>query len=86
MQLMWEPIKVDVSADGTLGYTWGRYDFTNKGQDGKPVTQSGIYLTVWKRQADGKWRYVFDGAPALSGSPADLRAFLARADLPKPPR
>lgn len=86
MQLTWAPIKVDVSGDGTLGYTWGRYDFSYKAKDGKVSTETGIYLTVWKRQADGKWKYVFDGAPALSGTPADLKAFLARADLPKPPK
>src|ERR1700677_2157402 len=35
VQLVWAPLKVDVSADGTLGYTWGQYTYTSKGKDGK---------------------------------------------------
>ena len=84
IQLVWSPIKVDVSADGTLGYTWGRYDFTSKAKDGKVETSTGIYLTLWKRQADGSWKFVYDGAPQLPDDPAALLRFLARDDLPKP--
>ena len=84
VQLVWSPIKVDVSADGTLGYTWGRYDFTSKSKDGKVETSTGIYLTLWKRQADGSWKFVYDGAPQLPDDPAALLRFLARDDLPKP--
>jgi hypothetical protein len=86
VKLTWEPIKVDVSADGTLGYTWGRYDYTSKGASGKSQTLTGIYLTIWKRQADGSWKFVFDGSPELPDDPAALARFLARPDLPHPPR
>jgi ketosteroid isomerase-like protein len=82
VQLTWSPSKVDVSADGTLGYTWGRYDYVSKGKDGKAETSTGIYMTVWKRQADGVWRFVYDGAPQIPDDPAALVAFLARPDLP----
>jgi len=85
-QLIWSPLKVDVSADGTLGYTWGRYDFTLRGKEGKVETTTGIYLTIWKRQADGSWKFVFDGGPELPADPAALRRFLARSDIPQPPR
>jgi ketosteroid isomerase-like protein len=82
LQLVWAPMRVDVSADGTLGYTWGRYDFTAKGKDGKVDASTGIYLTIWKRQADGSWKFVYDGAPQLPDDPAALKTFLAREDLP----
>jgi ketosteroid isomerase-like protein len=72
-----------VSADGTLGYTWGRYDFTAKGKDGKVDASTGIYLTIWKRQPDGSWKFVFDGSPELPAEPAALRKFFSRADLPQ---
>ena len=84
VQLTWAPIKVDVSADGSLGYTWGRYDLTSKGKDGKAEASTGIYMTIWKRQADGSWKFVYDGAPQLPDDPAALTKFLTRSDLPKP--
>jgi ketosteroid isomerase-like protein len=84
--LTWAPAKVDVSDDGTLGYTWGRYDYTVKGKDGKITSAPGIYLTIWKRQSDGSWKFVFDGGPELPDNPAALQAFLSRPDLPVAPK
>ena len=26
----------------------------------------GIYVTIWRRQADGKWKFVYDSATILS--------------------
>jgi hypothetical protein len=85
-QLTWAPSKVDVSADGTLGYTWGRYDYTAKGKDGKVTSSPGIYLTIWKRQADGSWKFVFDGGPEIPDNPAALATFFSRRDLPVAPK
>jgi hypothetical protein len=84
--LVWTPSKVDVSQDGTLGYTWGRYDLTAKGKDGKATVDTGIYLTIWKRDSGGAWRIAFDGGPELPTDAASVRAFLARSDLPVPPK
>ena len=54
----------DVSDDGTLGYNWGRYEWRSPGADGKERVRTGFFLTIWKRQPDGSWRYVMDnGAP-----------------------
>ena len=77
---------VAVSDDGTLGYTWGKYTFTPAtGPDGKQeASTSGLYFTVWKRQADGSWKFVYDGGPKIE--PVErLEKFFARPDLPKPP-
>ena len=79
-KLTWLPLMVDVSGDGTLGYTWGKYEFTGTGSDGQPRTGSGIYLSIWKRQADGSWKFVYDGAPQMP--PEAVKKFLARPDLP----
>jgi ketosteroid isomerase-like protein len=83
VRLTWLPSKVEVSDDGTLGYTWGRYDFTSKGKDGKVVSSTGIYLTIWKRQIDGSWKFVYDGSPQIPDDPKALVEFLTRSDLPK---
>ncbi len=85
-QLVWTPSRVDVSQDGTLGYTWGRYDLTTHGKDGKAAVDTGIYLTVWKRDTNGAWKIAFDGGPELPADASAVKAFLARSDLPKPPR
>jgi len=85
-KLVWVPSKVDVSQDGTLGYTWGRYDLTTRAKEGKVTVETGIYLTIWKRDSDGVWKIAFDGGPALPTDAATVRAFLARSDLPHPPK
>ncbi|RZJ33692.1 MAG: nuclear transport factor 2 family protein [Flavobacterium sp.] len=56
----WKPDFVDVSSDGTLAYTYGKYVWTSKGPDGKPVEFGGVFHTVWKKQKDGSMKYVFD--------------------------
>jgi ketosteroid isomerase-like protein len=83
VRLTWSPSKVEVSDDGTLGYTWGRYDFRSKGKDGKVDSSTGIYLTIWRRQVDGSWKFVYDGSPQIPDDPKALVGFLARSDLPK---
>ncbi len=63
-KLTWSPLFTDVSDDGTLGYNYGRYEATGTGPDGKPVVRGGFFLSIWKRQPDGSWKYVMDtGAP-----------------------
>ena len=85
LKLVWAPMMIDVSDDGTLGYTWGKYEFTPPpAPDGtQPPTGVGIYMTIWKRQADGTWKFVYDGGPRIE-PPERLQQFLARPDLPKP--
>ncbi len=64
VSLTWSASYTDVSDDGTLGYNYGRYEHKSMGKDGKEVVRTGWFLTIWKRQPDGTWRYVMDnGAP-----------------------
>jgi ketosteroid isomerase-like protein len=63
-KLTWTPSFVDVAESGDLGYTWGRYEFRGPGADGKERIGGGFYLTIWKRQPDGTWKFVVDtGTP-----------------------
>ncbi len=57
--LSWEPVFADVSRAGDLGYTTGPWDFRPKGADDKPVAH-GYYMTIWKKQPDGSWKFVLD--------------------------
>jgi ketosteroid isomerase-like protein len=59
-KLVWHPDKLGVARSGELGYTSGTYLWSFKDASGKPVSDRGKYLTVWKKQADGSWKVLFD--------------------------
>ena len=58
--IRWSPTKADVSASGDLGYTSGTYEMTVNDAAGKPMTEKGKYVTVWKKQRDGQWKVMED--------------------------
>lgn len=65
--LIWEPRVADAAPSGDLAFTSGDA-IIHIGKD----TSYSNYLTVWKRRADGTWRFVADGgnsAPAPRKSP-----------------
>jgi ketosteroid isomerase-like protein len=59
-KLEWEPLFADVSSCGDLGYTIGRYHFSAFDSDSTEITSGGYYVTIWRKQLDGTWKYVFD--------------------------
>lgn len=58
--LTWRPTFVDVSQAGDLAYTYGDFIFTYPDTLGKLKENTGIFHTVWKRQVDGSWKFVWD--------------------------
>lgn len=58
--LVWSPDFVDVSSSGDLGYTYGKYTYTLIDSLGNVQSNQGIFHTVWKRQEDGTWKFVWD--------------------------
>lgn len=56
----WTPDFVAVSDCGTLGYTYGKYVWKVKDEAGAVVEHKGIFHTVWKKQSDNSWKYVWD--------------------------
>ncbi len=58
--LTWAPTFVDVSQSGDLAYTYGDFTFTYLDSLGNEKVNKGIFHTVWKRQKDGSWRFVWD--------------------------
>jgi ketosteroid isomerase-like protein len=70
VKLTWSASFTDVSDDGTLGYNYGRYEHRSAAPDGKEVIRGGFFLTIWKRQPNGSWKYVMDtGAPDRPPAP-----------------
>jgi len=59
-KLSWKPDFVDVSASGDLAYTYGQFTYSYTDSTGTTVENHGVFHTVWKRQADGSWRFVWD--------------------------
>jgi ketosteroid isomerase-like protein len=65
--LTWTPVYVGIAGSRDLGYTIGEYVSTGRGPSGAAVQRLGKYLTVWRRQKDGTWRFVADaGNPSPS--------------------
>lgn len=61
-QLTWTPQGGQMSPAGDMGYTWGHYDGHAKDKNGNNVTTSGRYMTVWKKQSDGKWEVALESS------------------------
>ena len=56
----WKPDYVNVSSHGDLAYTYGKFTWTSQDSTGNVNEIKGIFHTVWQRQADGSWKYVWD--------------------------
>jgi uncharacterized protein (TIGR02246 family) len=66
--LTFQAARVEVSKAGDYGYTQGAYTITmTDTKSKKPMKDSGSYVTVYKKQADGSWKAVSD--IASSGPP-----------------
>jgi ketosteroid isomerase-like protein len=57
---IWEPDYIAVSDDGTMAYTYGKYEWTFTDSTGTKANYNGIFHTVWKKMADGSWKFVWD--------------------------
>ena len=58
--LTWYPTFIDVSKSGDMAYTYGNFTFTYYDSLGTEKQNKGIFHTVWKRQPDNTWKYVWD--------------------------
>ena len=60
----------EIEGFGGVAYLRGRYSFTMLPPGAAPIPDSGKYLEIWKKQADGSWRSARD---------------IFNSDLPLPP-
>ncbi|MEO5816518.1 MAG: DUF4440 domain-containing protein [Gemmatimonadaceae bacterium] len=67
--LVWHPVEGEMAKSGDLGFTVGNAVFNGERDDGALIVRYSKYMTVWKRQRDGSWRYVVDGGSARPGKP-----------------
>ena len=59
-QLTWTPTDAVMGPSGDVGYTWGHFEGHSKDANGNPVTITGRYITIWRKQPDGNWKVVLD--------------------------
>jgi ketosteroid isomerase-like protein len=75
--LFWWPAYAGIARSGDLGFTTGPFSID------EARTPRGQYFTVWRRQPDGSWKWIWDGGP---GPRADaLNHGIDAADLPTLP-
>lgn len=77
--LDWYPVLSDLAASGEMGFNLGPSLLTPPPGDDKNKPRHGYFFSVWKRQADGKFKVVLDigsdtSGPAEGDSPEAWRA------------
>jgi ketosteroid isomerase-like protein len=58
--LRWDPDRADIARSGELGWTTGRYVSERVAPDGSVARSEGLYVSIWRMQADGSWKVVMD--------------------------
>lgn len=56
----WSPMSVTVSDGGDMASSYGKYNWIIKDASGKEQISKGVFHTVWKKQKDGTWKYIWD--------------------------
>ena len=82
--LLWRAQYVGVAASGDLAFSAGPSLLRGAGRP-----SGGFYLTIWRRQADGGWKFVLDHAadmpPAIWGFPPRTLTTVNADPPPGPP-
>jgi len=76
--LAWQPAFAGMAASGDMGFTTGPWESKEDLKDEKP-NGYGHFMTVWKKQSDGSWKFVVDlgishpqsGGPQTLWQPTD---------------
>ena len=71
-KLSWYAEGAQMGPSNDTGFTWGHYDATTIGKDGKSTTATGRYITFWKK-VHGEWKVALDASanepPPTNGLP-----------------
>ncbi|MDA0705262.1 MAG: nuclear transport factor 2 family protein [Proteobacteria bacterium] len=79
--IKWRPQFVEILDDGTLALTRGPYRLVMTDEQGVKTEHWGTFNSVWRIQADGSWKVVFDAGSDSDVPPAEtVRALLEQGD------
>lgn len=81
--LSWQPVFAAVSAAGDMGYTTGPWEFKADINDPTP-SGYGEFITVWKKQPDGTWKFAVDLGISHPQSAGPLKTWQVK-DESQPP-
>ena len=59
-KVTWTPDFIDVSDCGDMAYAYGEYLWKIWSDEGDTAEYIGVFQTIWKKQEDGSWKYVWD--------------------------
>ena len=59
-RVTWAPEFINVSDCGDMAYTYGEYLWKIWSNEGDTAEYVGVFQTIWKKQDDGSWKYVWD--------------------------
>jgi ketosteroid isomerase-like protein len=66
LTLTWAPLYGLIAESGELGYTYGTWQMEIIKEDKTTDIRKGTYVTIWKKDSSGKWKFVLDtGNPGL---------------------
>ncbi|MBV9879386.1 MAG: hypothetical protein JO180_02775 [Gemmatirosa sp.] len=61
VHVVWHPVYAEVARSGDLGYTYGYARWSSRDSTGKALpTSDSKYVTIWRRDAAGRWKVVAD--------------------------
>lgn len=70
LRLSWVPLEARIARSGDLGYTYGIWELSTR-----DTIENGTYVTIWKKNKEGNWRYVLDsgneGLKIVRDEPSD---------------
>lgn len=76
-ELVWRPLVVEVAATGDLALSRGPYRMRVKNEQGEQLESWGIYNSVWRKNAAGEWKILFDaGNPGEQQLNDEMKALI----------
>jgi ketosteroid isomerase-like protein len=81
--LKWEPEFMDISASRDFGISTGPWEAQEYRPNTHPIA-TGYFLTVWKKESDGKWKVILDGGSSTPAVKTNLHHFYFSAGADKP--
>jgi len=64
-ELTWKPLRAEAAQSGEIGYSFGYAIY-----QGKDTTTYTNYCTIWKKQKDGSWKFVYDAGNNIPAPPS----------------
>ncbi|MCP5108552.1 MAG: nuclear transport factor 2 family protein [bacterium] len=59
--LQWKPFFSHAAASADMAYNYGPYKYSITTADGNTKNSYGYFVTVWKKQPNNSWKFLFDG-------------------------